>query len=242
MKNTKPLKIVALLTGRGGSSMKDKNVLPVGGHPLLSYPARAALDSVYITDYYVSSDDEKILDTAEKYGYKRIQRPAELASDTAQHKDAITHALKVMKKKDGVVPDIVVVLLANTVAVKTDWIDSCVQELIDDQTVTCAAPVYNDSNHHPIRGKKVDENGCLVPLLDLEGNDVSTNRQDLYPSYFFCHNFWVLRSEIIDNPNGQKPWVFMGNKIKPYFIDCPYIDIHDEDDLEESERWLKRHG
>ena len=52
-------KIVALLTGRGNNTLKDKNVLPVLGKPLLYYPAMAAKTCSLITDFYVSSDDEK---------------------------------------------------------------------------------------------------------------------------------------------------------------------------------------
>ena len=36
------MKIVALLTGRGNNTLKDKNVLPVLGRPLCQYPAMAA--------------------------------------------------------------------------------------------------------------------------------------------------------------------------------------------------------
>ena len=88
------MKIVALLTGRGNNTLKDKNVLPVLGKPLLYYPAMAAKTCSLITDFYVSSDDEKILDAAASCGYKKIVRPAELALPTSQHVDAINHALK----------------------------------------------------------------------------------------------------------------------------------------------------
>lgn len=44
-------------------------------------------------------------------------RPKELALPTAQHEDAIIHALEVMKET-GIVPDILVVLLANSGIVK----------------------------------------------------------------------------------------------------------------------------
>ena len=106
------MKVAALLTGRGNNTLKDKNVLPVLGRPLCQYPAMAAKKCELITDFYVSSDDEKILKAAEECGYKRIVRPAELALPTAQHVDAIVHALGVMKE-DGCEPDILVVILGN---------------------------------------------------------------------------------------------------------------------------------
>ena len=46
------MKITALLTGRGNNTLKDKNVLPLNGHPLLHYPANAAKKSKLITEFY----------------------------------------------------------------------------------------------------------------------------------------------------------------------------------------------
>ena len=86
------MKIVSLLTGRGNNTLKDKNILPVLGKPLLYYPAMAAKSCKMISDFYVSSDDEKILNAAAACGYRKIKRPDELALPTAQHVDAIIHA------------------------------------------------------------------------------------------------------------------------------------------------------
>ena len=52
---------------------------------------------------------------------KRIVRPVELASPSAQHIDCIMHALNVIEENDEN-PDILVVLLANNVTIKTEWI------------------------------------------------------------------------------------------------------------------------
>lgn len=104
------MKTIALLTGRGNNTLQDKNILDVLGHPVLYYPAHAARKWSLIDDWYCSSDDEKILSAAEKEGYKRIVRPVELASPSAQHIDCIMHALNVIEENDEN-PDILVVLL-----------------------------------------------------------------------------------------------------------------------------------
>ena len=62
------MKIVALLTGRGNNTLKNKNILPVLGKPLLYYPAMAARKCHLISDFYVSSDDPKILGAASLCG------------------------------------------------------------------------------------------------------------------------------------------------------------------------------
>ena len=69
------MRITALLTGRGGSSLKDKNVIKILGKPVLAYPCEESKKVKKIDNYFVSSDDKKILNTAYKYGFEKIKRP-----------------------------------------------------------------------------------------------------------------------------------------------------------------------
>lgn len=236
------MKIAALLTGRGNNTLKDKNVLPVLGKPLLYYPAMAARSCELITDFYVSSDDEKILNAAAECGYKKILRPAELALPTAQHVDAIVHALKVMKE-DGVEPDILVVLLANSGIVKKEWIQESIENLIINPELSASVPVLLEQDHHPYRCKCLREDGCLGTWFDFKGRDISTNRQDLPMNFVLCHNFWTLnlKNSLYSDVVGQQPWTFMGNNIKPIVVKESF-DVHDEDDLKRTEKWILQEG
>ncbi len=236
------MKIVALLTGRGNNTMKDKNVRMVLGKPLLYYPAMAAKTCPMITDFYVSSDDEKILKAAEDCGYKRIVRPAELALPTSQHVDAIIHALGVMKQ-DHVEPDILVVLLANSGIVKTEWITESINNLVKDPALSASCPVLLEMDHHPYRSKCLREDGCLGTWFDFAGKKISTNRQDLPMNFVLCHNFWTLnlKNSLYSDEPGQQPWTFMGNNIKPIVVKESF-DVHDEDDILRTEKWLEEEG
>lgn len=236
------MKIAALLTGRGNNTLKDKNVLPVLGKPLLYYPAMAARSCELITDFYVSSDDEKILNAAAECGYKKILRPAELALPTAQHVDAIVHALKVMKE-DGVEPDILVVLLANSGIVKKEWIQESIDNLISNPELSASVPVLLEQDHHPYRCKCLREDGCLGTWFDFKGRDISTNRQDLPMNFVLCHNFWTLnlKNSLYSDIAGQQPWTFMGNNIKPIVVKESF-DVHDEEDLKRTEKWILQEG
>ena len=233
-------KIVALLTGRGNNTLKDKNVLPVLGKPLLYYPAMAAKRCGLITDFYVSSDDDKILDAAAACGYKKIRRPAELALPTSQHIDAIRHALGIMKQ-DGVEPDILVVLLANSGIVKTEWIEESIHNLLSDSRLSASCPVLLEMDNHPYRSKRLREDGCLDTWFDFKGKNISTNRQDLPMNFVLCHNFWTLNlnNSIYSDEEGQQPWTFMGNYIKPIVVQESF-DVHDEEDIVRTEKWLIR--
>ncbi len=232
--------ISALLTGRGNNSFHDKNIRSVIGKPLLYYPASQAKLVKEITQFWVSSDCEKILSSAAKIGYKKIKRPEYLAQPDSQHADVIDHALEVMKL-EGDDPDILVVLLANTVTVKAQWIKDCIARLTEIKDATACVPVYMQLDHHPYRAKFVNDRGLLESFFDFKGKQISTNRQDLIPSYFLCHNFWVLNLRNIDISTGQPPWKFMGDKVIPYIVDEAF-DVHDQDDIDRSEKWLIRNN
>ena len=236
------MKIAALLTGRGNNTLKDKNVLPVLGKSLLYYPAMAAKTCNLITDFYVSSDDEKILKAASDCGYKKIVRPVELAAPTSQHVDAIRHALGVMKQ-DGVEPDILVVLLANSGIVKTEWIEESITQLLKDEALSASVPVLLEMDNHPYRSKRLREDGCLDTWFDFRGKNISTNRQDLPMNFVLCHNFWTLnlKNSLYSSTEGQQPWTFMGSNIKPIVVKESF-DVHDEDDIRRTEKWLLEEG
>ena len=236
------MKIAALLTGRGNNTLKDKNVLPVLGKPLLYYPAMAAKTCNLITDFYVSSDDEKILKAASDCRYKKIVRPVELAAPTSQHVDAIRHALGVMKQ-DGVEPDILVVLLANSGIVKTEWIEESITQLLKDEALSASVPVLLEMDNHPYRSKRLREDGCLDTWFDFRGKNISTNRQDLPMNFVLCHNFWTLnlKNSLYSSTEGQQPWTFMGSNIKPIVVKESF-DVHDEDDIRRTEKWLQEEG
>ncbi|WP_270527302.1 cytidylyltransferase domain-containing protein [Phocaeicola plebeius] len=237
------MKIVALLTGRGNNTLKDKNVLPILGKPLLYYPAMAAKSSKRITEFYVSSDDSKILEAAAQCGYKKIIRPAELALPSSQHIDAIKHALSVMKQEDNVIPDILVVLLANSGIIKTEWIDESINNLIQNPSLSASCPVLLEMDNHPYRSKRLREDGCLDTWFDFKDKQISTNRQDLPMNFVLCHNFWTLnlKNSIYSKTEGQQPWTFMGNNIKPIVVQESF-DVHDEEDLARTEKWILKEG
>ena len=214
--------------------MKAKNLIQICGKPVLAYPALAARDSRIIRAWYCSSDDKGILDAAEGYGYRRIERPEEISGPSSQHVDAIRHAIDCMHD-DGCDPEIVVVLLANNVSVKTEWIDGCLNMMLADPSVSAVVPVYEDNDHHPLRAKRLVD-GFLAPFID--GGNVSSNRQDLEKCFFLCHNFWCVRVSAVRSGKGHPPWGFMGTSVVPYVVGKT-VDIHDAYDVKAAKDWLE---
>jgi CMP-N-acetylneuraminic acid synthetase len=110
----------------------------------------------------------------------------------------------------------------------------------EDMTISAVVPVYEDNDHHPLRGKRV-ENGRLQMYENGVTENVSTNRQDLPKCYFLSHNFWVLNTKLLleSNGEGQQPWGFMGDNIAYYEID-ESIDIHKPVDLLIAKYWIEK--
>ena len=90
---------VAIIPARGGSKgLKEKNIYPVAGKPLLAWTVLQALTSMSIERVFVTTDDEAIARVASGYGAEVIVRPPELASDKASSESAILHAASVIER------------------------------------------------------------------------------------------------------------------------------------------------
>jgi len=240
MVDNKKLKIAALVTARGKNTLSNKHMILVDDKPLVWYPITVAKQCPSIEKYYISSDDANILKLGEEEGYQIIKRPEDISLPTSLHVDAITHALESMAEKDKYIPDILVVLLGNTVYFKSEWIEESIKILSEDKDVSAVVPAYLQNNHHPYRAKYLDSDGYLKTYFDFAEKGVSTNRQDLPENYFLCHNFWVLNVEkSIKSVGGQVPWVFMGEKIRPLIL-SEGPDVHEMEDIDLCQSWLEK--
>ena len=241
---------IALLTGRGGSvSIKDKNVMPLLGRPLMLYPYLAACNAILIDDIYISTDGERLKEIAREKNIKVIDRPPELASDTSQHVDCIQHALDVMAER-SVDVNILVVLLCNVPTHESGAIDRAISFLNENKEFDSCVSIseLQENNPHiakkcvnlddPLRISFANEAHYLSPFV--EGNE-EASRGSLTPSFFLTHSFWALR---VDNGllrGGQAPWDFMGNRVAGLTMEQG-VDIHDIQDTAYAECWLQMRG
>jgi CMP-N,N'-diacetyllegionaminic acid synthase len=88
--------VVALIPARSGSErVRDKNVRPLRGHPLLAYAIAAARDADVFDRVVCSTDSGKIAEVAQRYGAETpFLRPKELATATSPDIEWIKHALE----------------------------------------------------------------------------------------------------------------------------------------------------
>ena len=94
---------LAVILARGKSKrLPRKNVLDLSGKPLIAWSIEAGLKSKYIDKLLVSSDDEEVLEIANKFGSDTLKRPDELAGDTSTSLDAIKHSITIFERYDYV--------------------------------------------------------------------------------------------------------------------------------------------
>jgi N-acylneuraminate cytidylyltransferase len=85
------MKVIALIPARSGSKrIPGKNIKLLGGKPLVVWSIECAL--ALKLPCYVSTDSRVIADISRNNGAQVIQRPSELASDTATDAEVIKHA------------------------------------------------------------------------------------------------------------------------------------------------------
>jgi len=85
-----------------------KNIRPLLGKPLIVHSIEQAQASKLFEHIAVSSDDQAILDAARAAGVQHlVQRPLELATDTAAKLPAIRHCVETVENEIGQVVDIV---------------------------------------------------------------------------------------------------------------------------------------
>lgn len=103
---------LAIIPARGGSKrLPRKNVLDLGGKPLIAWTIEAALDCTFLDEVMVTTDDDEIAVVAKRHGAKiPFLRPSALASDTASSFDAIKHTIDFYKRELSKEFDFVVLL------------------------------------------------------------------------------------------------------------------------------------
>ena len=92
------MKTIAIIPARGGSKrLPNKNILSLGGIPLIAHSILYAQKNNFIIDeIYVSTDDEAIKLIALQYGAKVIDRPESLSGDLEPTVTALQHVLETL--------------------------------------------------------------------------------------------------------------------------------------------------
>lgn len=153
--------ILALIPARGGSkSLPRKNVLPLGGIPLIGHTIRAAQAASLVTRIAVSTEDSEIAGLARRFGAEVINRPIALAGDEATSESALVHALDHLEAVEGYRPDILCFLQCTSPLTAPEDIDGVLGTMIaaNADTALAVTPFHHFLWQHDSQGDAVGVN------------------------------------------------------------------------------------
>lgn len=141
-------KILVVIGARGGSKgVKNKNIKPLLGKPLIAYTIEQAKRWGKAAHIVVSTDSEEIARVAKEAGAEvPFLRPAKFASDEASKGLALHHALveceKIFKERF----DIIIDLDATAPIRKAEDIEACLKMFLSERPTTLFSVVKAHKN------------------------------------------------------------------------------------------------
>ena len=233
---TRP-EILAIVPARGGSkSIPRKNLIRVGGKPLIAHSIEQARTSRLVTRTVVSTDDAEIAAIARDYGGEvPFLRPAEYAQDMSPDIDVFRHALQWLADHERYRPDLVVHLRPTGPVRRVELIDQAIALMLEhpeaDALRSVSAPTQT-----PYKMWRI-ENDYLRPLLTLEGvtEPYCMPRQTL-PEVWWQNGYVdIIRPRVI-----LELGLMCGHTILPFVVDEPILEIDYAESLPLVEDALER--
>jgi len=188
------MRLLGVIPARGGSKrLPNKNILDLGGQPLLKWTLDAAIDSGLFEDgmLWVSSEDEKIGEVAGKYWWKRHSL---LATDDMPTLPVILDVYNKIEPK----PEAVVILQPTSpFRDSTDIIDAFDVFSKNDADVVLStieakedAAFIKEGNRIKLLADAVQENGAIYIIRDkiLDNNPSTIYNVDKLYSYLMPEN------------------------------------------------------
>lgn len=144
---------VAIIPARGGSKrVPRKNVVEVGGRPMLTHPIGAARESALFDTVYVSTEDAEIAAVVRDAGATVIARPAEIAQDRSTVVQVCLHALDEIEQTMGPVAVFCCIYATAIFVTADDLRDS--QAQLDQEPVADVVMGVSEYGKHPVQALK----------------------------------------------------------------------------------------
>jgi len=229
-------KVLAIIPARGGSKgIPKKNIIDVGGKPLVYYSINVAKESRFIDRVIVSTDNKEIAEIVEKIGAEvPFIRPSELARDDTPTYPVIKHALEWLKEKENYKPELIVILEPTFPLRTVREVDEAIRTISSNEEVDSlrgvCEPFQNPFKMWLLRGK------YLEPLIKTEKETHGTPRQSLKKVFWQNGFIYISRYKTI-----MEKGDIAGEKILPFVLGKDkYIDLDTKEDLELLKWYLKK--
>ncbi|MCL2515300.1 MAG: acylneuraminate cytidylyltransferase family protein [Microbacteriaceae bacterium] len=177
--------VVAVIPARAGSKgVPGKNIRPVGGVPLVARAVASARAAALIDEVAVTTDGPDIAEVARAAGAIVVDRPAEIAGDTASSESALLHALDVLEA-DGLPADVLVFIQATSPFIDPTDLDAAVQRVLDGESDVVLAAAET----HSFLWRQTDAGAAAIN----HDSSFRPRRQDREAQYVETGAFYVMR-------------------------------------------------
>jgi N-acylneuraminate cytidylyltransferase len=225
-----------ILARAGSKGLPDKCVRPLLGRPLIAYTCDHVAACQRLCGVLLTTDSAPAQQIARARGVEIVDRPAELATDTAPVDAAARHAVEVWEARHGQQVDAVVLLYANVPVRAEGAIDRAIEllERTGADSVRTVAPV---SKQHPDWLHRLEGDR----MIQYRPNSIH-RRQDLEPLYY--HDGAVVavtRQALFDALQmPDDPHAFFGRDRRALVQRCEdAVDIDETSDLHLAESVLR---
>ena len=220
------LNILVVIPARGGSKgIPRKNLRLLGEKPLLYYSINNALNSKYNLDIFVSSEDDEILNTAQKFGAKIHKRDSNIADDKTTLDPVIYDCYIHTKQAVNKDYDLIITMQPTSPLLLSSSLDKAISKILDDKNIDTIIAA-KDATHLSWRS----ENNEFVPNYTER-----VNRQYLTPEFTETGAFLITRVSVMSRDNR------IGNNVDLALLSGgEEIDIDTYEDWSLCEYYLKR--
>lgn len=179
-------KVFAIIPARSGSKgVKNKNIRPLNGYPMIAYTIAAAKLSKNIDRVIVSTDSEQYAEIARKYGAETpFLRPAEISGDRSTDIEFMRHAINWFYENEGKVPEYWVHLRVTCPLRDPEIIDKGIAKIKDHPEATCLLSVNKVEDYLTAYKWLVKDGEEYVKSIFFENNDDANMPRQSYPDTY----------------------------------------------------------
>lgn len=223
---------IAIIPARSGSKgLKDKNIRPLAGKPMMAYTIEAACKSGIYDCVHVSTDSEGYADIAREYGaHVPFLRSQELSGDRAGSWDVVRWTLEQYQGL-GRVFDLVT-LLQPTSPLRDSQDIQAALGLMQERQAQAVVSVC-EMDHSPLWSNVLPDNRNMKGFLDRA---MGQGRQQLPVYYRINGAIYMVRASMLR----QEPMELYGEKTFAYLMPKERsVDIDDVMDFIVAETIMK---
>jgi CMP-N,N'-diacetyllegionaminic acid synthase len=186
------MKYLAIIPARIGSKRVPlKNLKILNGKPLIEWSIEAAKGSKYITEIFVSSDSQEILEIGARHGaVSNGLRPKILAEDKTSSFDVVLHVLDSYASKSIPIENIVLLQPTSPLRTSAD-IDNAID--IYESNNQLSLQSYSQAECPPQWVYKIIDN----KFPDRISNEKNIRSQDLGNYYRINGAIYIMKPEIL---------------------------------------------